>query len=204
MPCSLPLPLHLLSAQRLAASEVVALRKLRILHNKHKCSTPCGIRGCGITRTLGRCQRGYCAQRLAASEVVAYIPENIATLCAVLCSTPCGIRGCGMPTVKAEPEGKMQVLNALRHQRLWHQSQGEMFRVWIRAQRLAASEVVASKVIPRGVRQLCKCSTPCGIRGCGIFQFVTRHFYYRWSAQRLAASEVVAYPEGYVEELPNV
>ena len=61
------------------------------------------------------------------------------------------------------------VLNALRHQRLWHRLMLVVRTATNSAQRLAASEVMAlGEFAVQGERQLC--STPCGIRGYGIGQ----------------------------------
>ena len=63
-----------------------------------------------------------CAQRLAASEVMAYVIKQ--TICIVVgwCSTPCGIRGYGIHIITSRTLSHFVVLNALRHQRLWHLS----------------------------------------------------------------------------------
>jgi len=60
------------------------------------------------------------------------------------------------------------VLNALRHQRLWHLAIKESIAFESGAQRLAASEVMASGLeVEKGPPDRV-CSTPCGIRGYGI------------------------------------
>ena len=107
------------------------------------CSTPCGIRGYGIAQALLFPSCICRAQRLAASEVMAFsgslscsaIPAVLNALRhqrlwhfpgidslndLVSCSTPCGIRGYGICELPSISVRKFSVLNALRHQRLWH------------------------------------------------------------------------------------
>ena len=59
------------------------------------------------------------AQRLAASEVMALILPACTGIACLLCSTPCGIRGYGI-VLPDHICHNCYVLNALRHQRLWH------------------------------------------------------------------------------------
>ena len=164
-------------AQRLAASEVLAVVSFGSL--------------VGVF---------VCAQRLAASEVLAeplllvaqHSPDVLNALrhqrfwqtcrtvrfCSCLkCSTPCGIRGFGSRKGLAGRAGE------------------------VRAQRLAASEVLAENQ-GRGCHgQSLRCSTPCGIRGFGS-SMEKSDIFFASSAQRLAASEVLAggMPGGNTEE----
>ncbi len=130
-----------------------ALRHQRLYHSynsvfaqtAYECSTPYGIRGC---ITLG--QAGGSVQT-------------------VLCSTPYGIRGCITNCIFDKNMVRYKVLNALRHQRLYH--------------------------LPSGSTNILqdKCSTPYGIRGC-ITCKSTWHNHVSIRAQRLTASEVVSQP----------
>ena len=97
-----------------------------------------------------------------------------------LCSTPYGIRGFGIVRLQVFGSFGGSVLNALRHQRFWHDSELEYKLV------------------------LKLCSTPYGIRGFGIAGALLRARIQPWSAQRLTASEVLAF--GGLAELrqPNL
>ncbi len=106
------------------------------------------------------------------------------------CSTPCGIRGYGMIGCAMPGINYNSVLNALRHQRLWHASHLIAKFCATSAQRLAASEVMACALILMLFKYLL-CSTPCGIRGYGISS-EARIRLSICCAQRLAASEVMA------------
>ena len=59
-----------------------------------------------------------CAQRLAASEVLAVNRKKLTSMTMHKCSTPCGIRGFGRSFLK-RLFLVFFVLNALRHQRFW-------------------------------------------------------------------------------------
>ena len=106
------------SAQRLAASEVLADKAPVQDIRGRWCSTPCGIRGFGSIIVVASSFNANCAQRLAASEVLAVNYHLLKTYTQTVlnalrhqrfwqkelaknadmgeeCSTPCGIRGFG-------------------------------------------------------------------------------------------------------------
>ena len=130
------------SAQRLAASEVLADHGWAGLVRPLRCSTPCGIRGFGRSFPPVRLRVLGCAQRLAASEVLAVsFPFRVIVVLYVLNA----LRHQRFWQVQCLPPspGVYLVLNALRHQRFWQQL----------------------VIVPVGLPSLC--STPCGIRGFG-------------------------------------
>ena len=201
------------SAQRLAASEVLADLIIPRGVCPDPCSTPCGIRGFGRISPEHWRFLFFGAQRLAASEVLAAL-RLLKNKVALLCSTPCGIRGfgrritcrsdgekntcstpCGIRGFGREPPshagGGAGVLNALRHQRFWQ-----------RLTKSGNAELYTCST-PCGIRGFgrrpCRdgrdgapvCSTPCGIRGFGRPRHELRALAGA-GAQRLAASEVLA------------
>ena len=134
----------------------------------------------------------FCAQRLAASEVLSYqdficfhwyshvlnalrhqryfhaLNEAAADI-ENLCSTPCGIRGTFIASPLCVARPLCVVLNALRHQRYFHAALIALSAAAkiSGAQRLAASEVLSFESVIISVKAG-QCSTPCGIRGTFI------------------------------------
>ena len=134
---------EVMCAQRLAASEVLAAERWHVGYDQeYECSTPCGIRGFGSralptsTSSSISCSTPCGIRGFGSSSLTSGCPDG------VKCSTPCGIRGFGRSSgQRLTPV--WPVLNALRHQRFWQNGQRTTRKSFSRAQRLAASEVLA-------------------------------------------------------------
>ena len=203
------------TAQRLAASEMVARVWGLDYRRWFLCSTPCGIRdGCTRPCRPVRWWRGA-AQRLAASEMVARGFHRLELRLSVLLNALRHQRWLHVGHPGSEQEQRL-LLNALRHQRWLHDCRSGTIARYLRllnalrhqrwlhtvgregdghsgksAQRLAASEMVALDALRQALGTTNTCSTPCGIRD-GCTRCSARAQSVNCSAQRLAASEMVA------------